>query len=231
MKRTAAFYEENAFMYSLRTRNVNMTDILEVFAALLPPGGRVLDVGCGSGRDLKWFAQKGFRTAGLDASERMCELAREYAGAPVVCCRMEDWAAETAPADPADEDPAGSGCLYDGIWANASLLHLQEEDLHAFFRRAADRLRPYGVMYFSMKETPDEDAKWIVSAENMAAWRDGRGVTYRDTEGRLYRLFTRKDLREVLRREKRFSVIDSWSFRDRLTRDMSWRMVILERGE
>ena len=44
MKRTAAFYEENAFMYSLRTRNVNMTDILEVFAALLPPGGRVLYV-------------------------------------------------------------------------------------------------------------------------------------------------------------------------------------------
>ena len=115
---TKQFYEENAHDYFARTKDADMTALLGRFAELLPDGAVVLDVGCGSGRDLRWFAEHGYRAVGIDASEALCALARGYAGpeAEVRCCTIEDWTAERdGSGDRYEEDPWDPDFMYGGI--------------------------------------------------------------------------------------------------------------------
>ena len=220
---THAFYENHAHDYFARTKDADMTALLGRFAELLPDGAVVLDVGCGSGRDLRWFAEHGYRAVGIDASEALCALARGYAGpeAEVRCCTIEDWTAERdGSGDRYEEDPWDPDFMYGGIWANASLLHLSEEDLFAYFRAAASRLAPGGVLFFSMKE----DAGGAAGADA------GPGAKiFTDGEGRFFRLFDGDDLSAVLMRTSSLSMVDSWTTPDSMGRDVVWRNVLLKR--
>ncbi|MFO3904343.1 class I SAM-dependent methyltransferase [Enterobacter hormaechei] len=133
---TLKYYQDNAQTFFDGTVNVDMSSLYETFTQHLAPGARVLDAGCGSGRDTKAFMEMGYRVEAFDASSAMVELAREHTGLPVQLMTFADvdWKEE-----------------FDGIWCCASLLHVPSAELPGVMRRLADALKPGGVWYVSFK--------------------------------------------------------------------------------
>ena len=86
--RTIEYYNTHADRYSEITRNADMSDIYKRFEKNLKPGCRILDLGCGSGRDSKYFLDKGYDVISLDASEAMCRKTQEPTGKEAVHKRL-----------------------------------------------------------------------------------------------------------------------------------------------
>ena len=141
---TIRFYQDNAESFFNATVNVDMTSLYRPFIAHLPPQGRVLDAGCGSGRDSRAFKALGFDVTAFDASADMVALAAEHSGLPVQQRRFEDVSEREC---------------YDGIWSCASLLHVPASVLPEAMRRLAAALKPGGVWYLSFKYGSGERVK------------------------------------------------------------------------
>lgn len=130
------FYDQNAEDFFNRSVGADMSVGRAEFTALIPPGGRVLDAGCGSGRDALAFSRLGFEVTAMEASPRLAELARAHTGLPVQVMTFDDVAWRDA---------------FDGVWACASLLHVARADLAAAVGRLREALRPDGVLWMSFK--------------------------------------------------------------------------------
>ena len=102
----------------------------------MPEGARVLDFGCGSGRDTKYFLNKGFLVDATDGSEELCRIARELTGIPVRQMLFSEL------------DAVG---VYDGIWACSSILHCPKEELKDVIRKMIRAVKDGGVIYTSFK--------------------------------------------------------------------------------
>ena len=137
MNDTISYYNENAEQYYSSTIDVDFEWMRNKFASYLPNYARIIDIGCGSGRDVKAFREMGYDAIGLDASEELACLARAKSGIDVVVADMCTWIAE---------EP------YDGIWCCAALLHLHEEDADRFLQNLQHNLTPNGILYISVKE-------------------------------------------------------------------------------
>lgn len=133
---TLDYYEENARAFARSTREADMSLARQAFLSRIPAGGRILDFGCGSGRDTKAFLDLGYEAEAADGSPALCREASAYTGLEVRCMRFEDLDAEEA---------------YDGIWACASILHLKKEVLGKVFASMARALKGEGVLYASFK--------------------------------------------------------------------------------
>lgn len=79
-KRTLSYYDENASAFCEGTRNADMSEMRGRFLQYLKPGTLILDAGCGSGRDSKFFMESGYRVVVLDGSKEMCRQASAYLG-------------------------------------------------------------------------------------------------------------------------------------------------------
>jgi 2-polyprenyl-3-methyl-5-hydroxy-6-metoxy-1,4-benzoquinol methylase len=135
------YYDENADRFFQDTVNADMSVLQRRFAELLPAGGRVLDAGCGSGRDAKAFAEMGFDVVAFDASAEMVKRAQAHTGLEVLQMTFDDVDWQSA---------------FDGIWASASLLHVPRAHLIEIGNRLRDALTPGGVLYFSFKHGAKE---------------------------------------------------------------------------
>jgi len=133
---TINYYDNNAQEYFAMSVNTDMTDCYEEFLKHIPSHGSIIDIGCGSGRDLKYFIDHGYKAEGIDASERLCELAKKYSGCNVICTQVQNFTPEST---------------YDGIWACASLLHLSQKEILELFKRLGLFFRDKGVLFLSMK--------------------------------------------------------------------------------
>jgi SAM-dependent methyltransferase len=133
---TLHYYQNHAQDFFDGTVNVNMTPLYKAFTRHLAPGARVLDAGCGSGRDAKAFQEMGYQVDAFDASSAMVELARQHTGLPVQLMSFSEI-----------DDKA----QYDGIWCCASLLHVPSSELPAVMQKLADAIKPGGVWYVSFK--------------------------------------------------------------------------------
>lgn len=133
---TLDYYNANAQAFAASTVSVDFSATQRRFAQLLPPGGRILDFGCGSGRDSKFFLQEGFDVTATDGSAELCRLARELTGLPVRHELFQDFAETNT---------------YDGIWACASILHLPKAELAGVLAKMVAALKPGGVIYTSFK--------------------------------------------------------------------------------
>lgn len=79
MDKTIEYYNQNADMFAQGTRLIDFTIVQERFRKMLPVGSRILDFGCGSGRDTKYFLEKGYQVAATDGSAELCRLAGSFA--------------------------------------------------------------------------------------------------------------------------------------------------------
>ena len=136
MTKTLEYYNENARTFSDQTQNVDFTETQERFLTLMPPQGRILDFGCGSGRDTKFFLERGYRVDAVDGSEELCRIASDYTGIQVRQMLFQDL-------DAAEQ--------YDGIWACSSILHLKKEELRAVILKMITALKSTGYIYTSFK--------------------------------------------------------------------------------
>jgi SAM-dependent methyltransferase len=111
------------------------------FTALVPPGGRILDAGCGSGRDSLAFAKRGFQVTPIEASAKLAALAVAHTGLPVEVMTFDEVAWREA---------------FDGVWACASLLHVPRAGLPAAVTRLREALVPGGILWMSFKYGAEE---------------------------------------------------------------------------
>lgn len=156
---TLKYYQDNAQTFFDGTVNVDMSSLYETFTRHLAPGARVLDAGCGSGRDAKAFQGMGYQVEAFDASSAMVNLAREHTGLPVQLMTFADvdWKEE-----------------FDGIWCCASLLHVPAFELPGVMQRLADALKPGGVWYVSFKYGDGErevDGRRFTDMDEVGLWR------------------------------------------------------------
>lgn len=135
-KATFVYYEANAASYARQTQAADLGELYAKFLPSLGQGARILDVGCGAGRDLKAFREQGFQALGIDPSPSLAKLAREYSGCDVLVERVEEMRFRHE---------------FDGAWACASLLHLPRSVLPVALKRIHDALRPGGVLLLSMQ--------------------------------------------------------------------------------
>jgi SAM-dependent methyltransferase len=84
------FYRKNAQHFFERTAYLKVESLYQDFLPLLPAGGRILDAGCGSGRDTKAFAERGYQMTAFDATPELVELARQFTGLPIRLLRFQE---------------------------------------------------------------------------------------------------------------------------------------------
>jgi len=138
---TLDYYNRNAEAYALQTWALNMADWYTDFEKCLKPGAHILDLGCGGGRDSRHFMEKGFSVVPVDGSPEMCRAAEAYTGVPVRCVKFSEL-------DYKEE--------FDGIWANASLLHVPKEEYGAVIKKVERAMKPDAVLYGSFKHGEGE---------------------------------------------------------------------------
>lgn len=75
MNETIDYYNQNADAFAFGTVNVVFTEVQDKYLSYLPSGAYILDFGCGSGRDTKYFLSKGHKVDATDGSEELCKIA------------------------------------------------------------------------------------------------------------------------------------------------------------
>ncbi len=136
MNNTLEYYNKNADQFAQRTFFVDFVKIQERFLSKLQAGSRILDFGCGSGRDTKCFLSGGYEVDATDGSEELCKIAREHSGIEVKQMLFSE---------------LNEHEKYDGIWACSSILHLPKDELKPVLQKMADALKKNGVIYTSFK--------------------------------------------------------------------------------
>ena len=133
---TLNYYNANAQEFVQGTVYVDFHITQDRFLAQLKKGASILDFGCGSGRDTKYFLERGFKVEATDGSAELCKLASEYTGTSVKQMLFDELEAVAK---------------YDGIWACASILHLAWADLVVVMQKIVRSVKGEGVIYTSFK--------------------------------------------------------------------------------
>ena len=136
IKSNIDYYDNNADSFFKGSIEADMSYERNTFISFLPDKARVLDAGCGSGRDSKAFLDAGYDVIAFDASREMCNRATQYVGIKVYNISFEDM-------QYVDE--------FDGIWACASLLHVPITELPNIMQKMNAALRANGAIYASFK--------------------------------------------------------------------------------
>ncbi len=133
---TLEYYNKNAKLYCEQTLIGNLQENYDKFEKHLSPNAYILDFGCGSGRDSKYFIENGYKVKAIDGSEEMCKLASQYINQEVKCMKFEE---------------LNDINIYDGIWACSSILHEEKENLQNILTKMINALKVNGVIYTSFK--------------------------------------------------------------------------------
>lgn len=131
------FYNREAERYKEERNEIKGFDeIYKPFIKYIKHNGKILDFGCGSGRDSLYFKNNGYKVIALDGSKEMCDITRQLCNIEVKEMFFEDFKEENT---------------YDGIWACASLLHLPKDILINVLKNLALSLKENGYIYASFK--------------------------------------------------------------------------------
>ena len=132
---TLQFYRRNAEAYAKREITSRHARLAR-FLAVLPPGAAILEVGCGAGGDTAEMIARGYDVTPTDGSPEMAAVASRKLGRPVGTLLFHDLDAVEA---------------YDGVWANACLLHVPRDQLADVLSLIHRALKPGGAFYASYK--------------------------------------------------------------------------------
>lgn len=164
---TIGFYSSEAVAYTSKGAQANERH-LQAFMDRLPKGGSVLELGCGAGQDSEVMLAKGFDVTPTDGTPEIAAAAEKRLGRPVQVLLFGDLHEHDR---------------FDGIWANACLLHVPRSDLPSIITRVHSALRPGGAFYASFKTGQVEGrdrfgryynyptAEWLVDVYKSERWR------------------------------------------------------------
>jgi SAM-dependent methyltransferase len=158
--RTIAYYDQHAEQFRAGTE---AHDVSQNIAALLrhiegSPPFRILDIGCGPGRDLRTFTSMGHIAVGLEGSEQFAAMARVSSGCEV-------WQQNFLQLNLPDRH-------FDGLFANASLFHVPSAALPRVLQQLHATLKPRGVLFSSNPRGDNEEG-----------WNGDRYGVYHDLDG------------------------------------------------
>ena len=136
MDKTIEYYNQTAESFTADTVNADVSGLHSFFLSHLPPNAYIMDLGCGSGRDSKYFLEKGYRVLAIDGAEEFCKIAANLIGQEVLCQTFEN-------IDYTEE--------FDGIWACSSILHVPSDRLPAVIKKISRALKKGGYFYASFK--------------------------------------------------------------------------------
>lgn len=181
------YYDKNAEFFLNSTQNLDMTHIYKPFLEILGNNKNILDLGCGVGRDAEEFINMGHNVLGIDGSISMCQMSQKRLGNRAEIKHMMyeeiEWNKK-----------------FDGIWACASLVHLERCKMDQILSNLAKSIKEGGIFYMSVKY-----------GENM-----------REINGRIFYDWTEDMLRPMLLKN-RFEVIKFWKTGDvRVEKPQIW---------
>lgn len=139
--RTTQYYNQNSDDFFASTVSADVTPLYEHFVKYIPEKGRILDFGCGSGRDTKAFLSMGYQVDAIDGSEEMCKLASQHTGINVRCIDFFDLDDESK---------------YDAIWACASIIHVPSQQLPSLLTKMQASIVQDGIIFVSFKHSDFE---------------------------------------------------------------------------
>ena len=136
MNNTLQYYNEHAELFTADTQASDMTEKYAPFLNRLPDGAHILDLGCGSGRDSAKFLQMGYTVTSVDGSEELCRIAEAHTGQTVHHMLFDEinWHNK-----------------FDGVWACASILHVEKKQLPEIIKKIAIATKKGGIVYTSFK--------------------------------------------------------------------------------
>ena len=144
MNKTIGYYNKNAKNYFETTINGNMKLSYKKFLEYIPKKGYILDLGCGSGRDSKYFIENGYKIKAIDGSLELCLLAEKYMNHKVIHMNFSEL-------NDLNE--------YDGIWSCATILHLTKQEFIKVLKKLIRALKEEGIIYISFKNGIGEELK------------------------------------------------------------------------
>lgn len=159
---TLDFYNNNSKTYIETTLTIDMSKLYKEFLNNIPKGGIILDLGCGSGRDSKAFIDKGYKITAVDGSKELAQSASKLIGQEVLVSKFEDLSLIDK---------------FHGIWACASLLHVNKKDILNVIKNVSSNLNDNGIFYMSFKYGEDE---------------------YIDEKGRYFNCYTEETFKELI---------------------------------
>ncbi|MCI6887787.1 MAG: class I SAM-dependent methyltransferase [Lachnospiraceae bacterium] len=189
---TIDYYNQYASKIFEDTVEQDMEKLRRKFLSCLEEGDTILDLGCGSGRDSLAFYDLGYDVTPLDASEEMCKLAEIHTGLEVLQMKYEDMEFDEA---------------FDGIWGNAALIHVPENEIGDILERIIDALCLKGTLFLSFREGEQEGF-----------------------QGKLYFCdYTEERLERVLKETGRLDVQKLWVTEDDKDSDVHWVNVLAKK--
>ena len=164
-QQTADVYNKLGRKYLIDSQKLTPVERLS-FAEQFSKGAHILDAGCGGGRDAKFFLKRGFLVTGTDLSSVLIDAARKDNPKGTFIC--EDILKSKFP-----------GNSFDGVWAQAILLHLKRNDVPKAIKNFYKVLKPGGLMHIRVKKGTGE--KFV--KEELSGWNE-----------RFYTFFSKKEM-------------------------------------
>ena len=162
INRTLDFYNNNSKSYIESTLTVDISHLYKDFLKHIPKGGYILDLGCGSGRDSLEFIKQGYNVTAVDGSKELSIAASKLIEQEVICSKFEELQLTEK---------------FHGIWACASLLHVNRKDILDVIKNTSSNLKDNGVFYMSFKYGEKE---------------------YIDEKGRYFNCYTEETFNELI---------------------------------
>lgn len=195
-EKTINYYNQQAKKYYEQTINVDMSPLYEQFLNYLEPQSHILDAGCGSGRDSLYFLEHGYQVTAIDAAKNLAQLAEDLIAQPVLKMKLQDLDYKSK---------------FNGIWACASLLHLQSDKMQQVLKKFAAALVTEGIIYISLQYGEGEEFK----------------------NGRFFNYYTEKSWLKLMQEIEELEVLKLWKTDDK-REDRSgkrWLNVLLQKKE
>ena len=192
--KTLDFYNNNSKIYIEKTLSGDTTNLYNNFLKYVPKGGAILDLGCGSGRDSIEFIKRGYNLTAVDGSKEIANAASKIIGQQVICSRFEELKLNET---------------FDGIWACASLLHINKRYLINVIKNISSNLEDNGVFYMSFKY--------------------GKGE-YIDEKGRYFNCYIEETFKEMILAVPKLEIIKIYKSEDTIDgrNNLQWLNVLLK---
>jgi SAM-dependent methyltransferase len=162
VSRTLGHYHARAAAFWEGTRHHDVEQNIEALLRHVQATApfTLLDFGCGPGRDLRVFVQRGHRVIGLEGAPALADMARAYSDCEVW---QQDFLCMELPV-----------AYFDGVFANASLFHVPRQELPRVLQQLHASLKPGGVLFSSNPRGNNEeriDGERYGAYYDLATWR------------------------------------------------------------